>query len=234
MWRLPDRPERGIGPRARAGDCLVHRTREVDMFSLFPKEEDFFSLFRRQVALVRKGCDQLNDMVVSFDNLDARARELKDTEHEGDLVTHELFERLNRTFITPIEREDIHDLASGLDDVLDAAEAIGSRLVLFRINKMTPEAVQLASILARCGAQLEQVVGNLKGFKNLMGFAIEINRLENEADHISREVVADLFSGAHDLLDVMRWKEIYGRLEGATDRCEDVANTIEAIVLKNR
>jgi hypothetical protein len=203
-------------------------------FSLFPRDEDFFTLFHKQGELVREGCRQLHEMMEKFDQLEERARQLKDLEHQGDLVTHEIFERLNRTFITPLERDDIHDLASGLDDVLDAAEAAGNRLLLFKIAKPTPQAVQLTSILARSGAQVEQAVAHLKDFKNLMGFTIEINRLENEADTISREVVADLFAGAHDLLDVMRWKEIYGRLENATDLCEDVANTIEAIVLKSR
>ena len=204
------------------------------MFSLFPKEEDFFSLFKQQAALVRKGCDLLHEMMEKFDDLDARARALKKVEHEADLVTHELFERLNRTFITPLEREDIHDLASGLDDVLDAAEAIGSRIVMFGIERPTPQALQMTAILARCGAQIEQAVGGLKDLKHLMSFTIEINRLENEADTISRQVVADLFSGRHEVLDVLRWKEIIGRLEDAADKCEDVANTIESIVLKNR
>jgi predicted phosphate transport protein (TIGR00153 family) len=203
-------------------------------FSLFPQDEDFFTLFRKQASLVRRGCDQLNEMVERFDNLETRARDLKDTEHDGDLVTHEIFERLNRTFITPLEREDIHNLASGLDDVLDAAEAIGSRFVLFKVPKATPQAIQLTGILARCGTQIEQAVDRLKDFKNLSGFTIELNRLENEADHISRQVVADLFTGKHELLDIMRWKELYGRLENAADLCEDVANTIESIVLKNR
>jgi hypothetical protein len=204
------------------------------MFSLFPKEEDFFTLFRRQAALVRQTCDLLVEMMERFDDLEARARRLKDLEHDADLVAHELFERLNRTFITPLEREDIHDLGSGLDDVLDAVEAIGSRIVLFRIQHPTPEARQLALILAKCGAQIERAVDHLKDLKNLMSFTIELNRLENEADAISRQAVADLFDGSHEVLDVMRWKEIYGRLEGAADKCEDVANTIEAIVLKNR
>lgn len=203
-------------------------------FSLFPREEDFFTLFSRQAQLVRQGCDALHEMVERYDQLETRAKALKEIEHQGDLVTHEIFERLNRTFITPLEREDIHNLASGLDDVLDAAEAIGSRFLLFNVPAATPQAVQLTRIIGASGRQIEQAVGNLKGFKNLMAFTIEINRLENEADHISREAVADLFSGRHDLLDVMRWKELYGRLEGAADRCEDVANTIEAIVLKSR
>lgn len=207
---------------------------EAAMDWLFPREEDFFALFRKQAVLVRSGCDQLHQMMSSFDDIEARAKKLKEVEHEGDLVTHELFERLNRTFVTPLEREDIHDLASGLDDVLDAAEAIGSRILLFNIQQSTPDAVRLTEILQRSGEQIEKAVEGLKGFKNLKAFTIEINRLENEADIISRNAVADLFSGRHNMLDVLRWKEIYGRLENAADQCEDVANTIEAIVLKSR
>lgn len=203
-------------------------------FSLFPQDEDFFVLFQKQGGLVREGCVQLHDMVTRFDDLDERARRLKDVEHQGDLVTHEIFERLNRTFITPLEREDIHALASGLDDVLDAVEAIGSRIVMFHVPAMTPQAVELSRILVDCGDQIERALHHLKDFKNLMAFTIELNRLENEADAISRDVVADLFSGKHEFLDVLRWKEIYGRLENAADQCEDVANTIESIVIKNR
>jgi predicted phosphate transport protein (TIGR00153 family) len=204
------------------------------MFSLFPREEDFFLLFRKQAELVRLSCDQLHEMMEKFDRLEERAKALKETEHRADLVTHELFERLNRTFITPLEREDIHDLASGLDDVVDAAEAIGSRLVLYRIPASRPEAVRMTAILAACGREIEKAVDNLKNMRNLMSFTIEINRLENEADGISRQVVADLFTGHEEILDIMRWKEIYGRLENAADQCEDVANTIESIVIKSR
>ena len=204
------------------------------MFSLFPKEEDFFVLFRKQAALARAGCEQLQQMTERFDDLEARAKALKDVEHQGDLVTHEIFERLNRTFITPLEREDIHSLASGLDDVLDAVEAIGSRLVLYKVRSTTPQAIRLATILTECSVQIEHAVDHLKDLKNLMEFTIEIHRLENEADSISRDVVADLFSGHHDVLDIMRWKEIYARLENGADHCEDVANTIESIVVKSR
>ncbi len=204
------------------------------MFSLFPKQEDFFDLFKKQGAEVRRGCDLLLDMMEHFEDLENKATRLKDVEHQGDLITHELFEKLNRTFITPLEREDIHDLASGLDDVLDAVEAIGTRLVLFRVTRVTPEAIKLARIIVQCGNQVEQAVAHLKDFKNLMAFTIELNRLENEADVISRNAVADLFNGGYDPIDVLRWKELYGRLEAATDLSEDVANTIESIVLKNR
>jgi len=181
------------------------------MFSLFPKDENFFELFRVQAKLVRQGSEQLEEMVQKFDRLEERSKALKDVEHQGDLVAHELFERLNRTFITPLDREDIHGLASGLDDVLDAVEAIASRIVLFRITNTTPQAQKLTRIVAECGVQIEQAVEHLKDFKGLMPFTIEINRLENEADGLSRQAVADLFTGQHDFLDVIRWKEIYGR-----------------------
>jgi hypothetical protein len=204
------------------------------MFSLFPKQEDFFTLFRRQAELAHKGADLLHQMMQRYDRLDERAQELKAVEHEADGVTHEVFAKLNRSFVTPLEREDIHDLASGLDDVLDAVEAIGTRLVLFKIPNSTPAAIQLTQIIATAAAQIENAVEHLRDSSNLLDHTVEINRLENEADNVSRHAVADLFSGTHDLLDVMRWREIYGRLEGAADKCEDVANTIEAIVLKNQ
>jgi len=205
------------------------------MFSLFPREEDFFALFRKQSAFVRQATGMLHEMVSQFDRLEERARQLKAVEHEADQVTHEVMNRLNKTFITPLEREDIHDLASNLDDVVDAAEALGSRLVLFQIRQSTPEAKKLTAILAAAGEQIDQAINRLKGSgAELNPYLVEINRLENEADAVSRQVVADLFSGPHEVLDILRWREIYGRLENAADKCEDVADTIEAIILKSR
>ena len=204
------------------------------MLTIFPKQEDFFTLFQKQGAVVREGCDLLLDMLEHFENVEQKAAKLKEVEHRGDLITHEIFGKLNSTFITPLEREDIHGLASSLDDVLDAVEAIGSRMVLFCVKQPTPEAIKLARIMAQAGIQIEQAAGQLRDMKKLMPYTIELNRLENEADEISRGVVADLFNGKHDPIDVLRWKELYGRLEAAADMGEDVANIIEAIVLKNR
>ena len=204
------------------------------MISLFPKQEDFFTLFEKQGSVVREGCDLLLDMAEHFENVEQKATKLKQVEHEGDLITHEIFEKLNRTFITPLEREDIHGLASSLDDVLDAVEAIGSRFVLFRVKQVTPEAIKLSRIVAQSGVQIEKAVTLLRDFEKLVPITIELNRLENEADEISRAVVAELFNGGHDPIDVLRWKELYGRLEAAADMGEDVANILEAIVLKNR
>jgi predicted phosphate transport protein (TIGR00153 family) len=204
------------------------------MFNLIPREVRFFDLFERQSEHIITASKLLHDLVHNFSDARAKAHAIKEVEHQGDLVTHEIVKRLNTTFITPIDREDILALASGLDDVLDSAEAIGTRLVLFKIGHSTPEARHLTAILDQCGGQIDQAVERLRDMRNLMAFTIEINRLENEADVISRHAVADLFTGNHDMLDVLRWKEIYGRLENAADNCEDVANTIEAIVLKSR
>ena len=204
------------------------------MISLFPKHEDFFTLFEKQGSVVCQGCELLLDMVEHFENVEQKAAKLKEVEHDGDLITHEIFAKLNRTFITPLEREDIHGLTSSLDNVLDAVEAIGSRFVLFRVKQVTPEAIQLARIVAQGGVQIEKAVKQLRDYDKLMPYTIELNRLENEADEISRRVVADLFNGGHDPIDVLRWKELYGRLEAAADMGEDVANILEAIVLKNQ
>ena len=204
------------------------------MFSLFPREEDFFTLFRKQSGFVRQASGMLNEMVTRFDRLEERAREIKAVEHEADQVTHELMNRLHKTFITPLEREDIHDLASNLDDVVDAVEALASRLVLFQIRQSTPETRQLTGIISAAADQIDQAITHLTDSTELSPYLVEINRLENEADAVSRQVMADLFSGRHDVLDVLRWREIYGRLENAADKCEDVANTIEAIILKSR
>jgi predicted phosphate transport protein (TIGR00153 family) len=200
---------------------------------LFPREENFFDLFRKQAAIVHQGADLLVAMVRDYTDLEQKAKTLREVEHQGDQITHEIFERLNRTFVTPIEREDIHALASGLDDVLDSVEAIASRFVLLRIEKPTPECLALVDIIDKAAEEIVKAVDHLKDLRTLMSFTIEINRLENVADVISRDVVAALFDGKRDALDVLRWKEIYGRLEATADQCEDIANIIEAIVLKN-
>ncbi len=203
------------------------------MLRIFPRQEDFFDLFKKQADTVHQGAALLTTMVRDYTELDQKAKGLRDIEHQGDQITHEIFARLNRTFITPLEREDIHALASGLDDVLDSVEAIGSRFLLLRIPRPTPECIEMVEIIDKAVDEIVKAVAHLKDLRTLMSFTIEINRLENEADAISRNVVAALFNGGHDAMDVLRWKEIYGRLEATADQCEDIANIIEAIVLKN-
>ena len=203
------------------------------MIRLFPRDEDFFALFKKQAATVHQGCEQLGVMVRDYTDIEQKAKALRDVEHQGDQITHEIIERLNRTFITPLEREDIHALAGRLDDVLDSVEAIASRFVLLRIAQPTPQCIALVDIIDRAADEIVKAVDRLKELKTLVTFTIEINRLENEADAISRDVLADLFNGGHEVMDVLRWKEIYGRLEATADQCEDIANIIESIVLKN-
>ncbi len=161
------------------------------------------------------------------------ATEINVLEHRGDEVIHELFTRLNQTFITPLDPEDIHSLGSRLDDVLDGMEALVNRLVLFRITHTTPQMIRLLKIIAEAATVIDHAVRELRFFDGLTDYTIEINRLENEADTISRESLGALFDDSHDAIEIIKWKEIYGRLEACADLCEDVADVIEAIVLKN-
>ena len=140
---------------------------------------------------------------------------------------------MNRTFITPFDREDIHALASALDDVLDNIEGVSSRFALFQIKSITPESVHLISIIEKSCLAIQDAVKNLRDFKRVQEYCVQINQLENEADHISRASTARLFEDAADFRELIKWKELYGRLEATTDDCEDVANILEGIVVKN-
>jgi uncharacterized protein len=203
------------------------------MLRLLPKETRFFDLFGSQAAKVREAAVALHEMASHYEQVPEKARHIKVLETQGDHITHDIIDRLNRTFITPFDREDIHALASALDDVLDNIEGVASRLALFEIRSVTPETVQLTSIIEQaCGGILE-AVSNLRDFNKITDHLIEINHLENEADHISRTTTAKLFREEADFRELIKWKEIYGRLEATTDDCEDVANILEGIVVKN-
>lgn len=201
-----------------------------------PRDEKFYDLFESSVKKVVQGAMQLEDMIRDFKEVALKAKEIKDTEHEGDVITHETIEMLNRTFITPLDREDIHNLITALDDVLDYIEACAERLYLFKIGQTNEEAMMLVGILVKTVKEVEQAVSRLrrlKGAGSIMKHCIEINRLENEGDYVGRAAVAKLFEPGSDPLEVIKWKEIYETLENAIDRCEDVANVLEGIVLKN-
>ena len=201
-----------------------------------PRDEKFYDLFESSVKKVVQGAIQLEDMIRDFKEVALKAKGIKDTEHEGDVVTHETIEMLNRTFITPLDREDIHNLITALDDVLDYIEACAERLYLFKIVQTNEEAMMLVGILVKTVKEVEQAVSRLrrlKGADSIMKHCIEINRLENEGDYVGRAAVAKLFEPGSDPLEVIKWKEIYETLENAIDRCEDVANVLEGIVLKN-
>ena len=203
---------------------------------LLPREEDFFTLFERHAALTVEGAVQFAKLVSGGQNVKALAARIKEIEHETDVITHTCVERLHTTFITPIDRDDIHRLITRMDDVMDFVESASERIALYELREMTPEARELADVLVRATETLVIAVGGLRDLKKtqvILDACIEVNRLENEGDEILRNAVATLFREATDPLLVMKWKEIYEALENATDRCEDVANIIEGVVLEH-
>jgi hypothetical protein len=203
-------------------------------FSLFPKNERFFDLFQLSASNIRLAAEQFLNMVKDFTNVEEKANRLKEVESTGDSITHEIIELLNSSFITPLDREDIYALAGKLDDVLDEIEGVGSRMHLFAVDKPTAECVELVEIVVRQTEVIERAIKNLKQFLGIKEYLVEIHRLENQADQISRRMTAKLFhNGSVDVVNLIKWKEIYSRLEHTTDRCEDVANVIEDIVVKN-
>ncbi|MCC6849072.1 MAG: DUF47 domain-containing protein [Deltaproteobacteria bacterium] len=203
---------------------------------LLPREEDFFSLFERHSALTVEGAKQFVKLVSGGQNVRALAARIKEIEHETDVITHACVERLHTTFITPIDRDDIHRLITRMDDVMDFVESASERIALYELRDMTPEVRELADVLVRAAEALVTAIGGLRDFKKtqvILDACIEVNRLENEGDEILRNAVATLFRETTDPLLVMKWKEVYEALENATDRCEDVANIIEGVVLEH-
>jgi len=198
-----------------------------------PKEEKFFDMFSASARNVLEGAKALKDLVYNYTDVERKVLNIEQIEHQGDNVFHEIMDKLNKTFITPIEREDIHKLASELDDVLDAIEGIASRLNNFKIPQPTLECIRLVNIIYEAVTQIEKAVSDLKHFRSLLPFCIEINRLENEADQISQQMIGRLLDEEPDWRVAIKWKEIYARLETAADHCENIANVIEGIVLKS-
>ena len=195
-------------------------------------EETFFELFVRDTTTLIAAAEQLLDLITNYgDDLPGKAERLHDLEHKGDDITHEIMKRLNSTFVTPMDREDIHALASTLDDVMDHMDAAADLLVLHKIERPLPEMKSQADLLVRAARTTEQAFRTLPSF-DLGQYLEEINRLENEGDKIYRQGVADLFSGDYKAMDVLKWKDVIDELEEALDRLEDVANTLEGIALK--
>lgn len=199
---------------------------------LIPREESFFDLFEKLAATVCLGAEELLAVLSDFTDIERKTQRVLDIEHEGDELTHEVIRRLNTSFITPFDREDIHHLASGLDDVLDNVEAAAEYLRLHAIEQPLPQMVSMAQTLARAAAITAEAMPRLRDLKNLDDYWVEINRLENEGDRFYRRTIAELFSGDHKAMDVLKYKEIIEEIEQAMDRLEDVANIVESIVLK--
>jgi predicted phosphate transport protein (TIGR00153 family) len=195
-------------------------------------EETFFELFVKLATVLVAGAEQLLDLIGNYDEgRGAKAKRLADLEHEADDITHEIMTKLNSTFVTPMDREDIHSLASTLDDVMDHIDAAGDLLVLHKIERPLPEMKSQADLLVRAARTTLEALGRLPDF-HLSEYWVEINRLENEGDKLYRQSIADLFSGDYKAMDVLKWKDICDELEEALDRLEDVANNLEAIALK--
>ncbi len=203
-------------------------------FGLIPREEAFFDLFKKAAHNMIEGSRLLKDMMENFHDPVAQARRIKDVEHVGDGITHDIALRLNQTFITPIDREDIHDLASALDDILDVSEAIADRFVLYKVTKPTDMSIKLADILYRASVAVGSGVDRLGlAHPQLTECSVQVNSLENEADRVSRDAISALFEKENDPMAVIKLKEIYEGFEAGTDRCEDVANILERIALKH-
>jgi predicted phosphate transport protein (TIGR00153 family) len=198
-----------------------------------PREDNFFEMFNALAENCHQGAQVLVEMFQKDDGAEKYAERIKDIEHTGDNLTHTLLTRLNQTFVTPFDREDIQALSSRIDDVLDLIDAAASRIVTYKISHIRPGVADLAQILYETTRQVVVVVGALNKHDAVLEKCIEINRLENEADRLSRILIARLFDEEKDPVQIIKWKEIIEVIEAAVDKCEDVANVIETVTLKN-
>jgi len=202
-------------------------------FSLLPRDEQFFDLFRKVADEIRSAAVLLEDMLASDAPDDAKADAIRDAEHRCDALTHDTIQRLHRTFVTPFDREDLYAMASALDDVMDAIDQSAQLLRLYRIKVVRPGARELAHTVSASAERIHQALDALEGRRPVQPHAVEINRLENEADRAYAVAIAALFDNETDPVTIIKWKEIFEALEFITDCCEDVANVIESVVVKH-
>jgi predicted phosphate transport protein (TIGR00153 family) len=202
-------------------------------FRLVPRDDSFFALFVRQAKNVEEGAQVLFDIIAEFDGVRERAKRLRQLEHEGDDLTHEIMRRLNTVFVTPLDHEDIHLLATTLDDVLDHMEAAADLFVLHKIDAPLPDMKAQADVLVRATRTIREALEQLPNYKMLPPYWIEVDRLENEGDRLYRQMIADLFDGDHRALDVLKMRDICDELEAAIDRTEDLSDVLEGIALKH-
>jgi len=206
------------------------------MFSLIPKEMVFFDLFEDAAKNAHQGALALQELLADFTNVPDKVRRIKDIEHAGDKITHEVIDRLNRTFITPIDREDIHELACRIDDIIDLIDTAVNRMVIYKVRQSTPEALELARCLHHSTGLIVTAVSLLRDMKESRRIheqCVAIQTQENEADKIMQTALEKLFANNHDPIEIIKWKDLYEEIESATDRCEDVANVLDSIVLKH-
>ena len=198
-----------------------------------PREEKFFELFVEDAQNVLAAARLLEEFFRSYGERERLASQLRDLEHRGDRLSHEIGQRLERTFVTPFDREDIHQLISRLDDVLDFIEEVADTCILYKIDAPTPTAHEQAEILVKQVEEIVRALEKLRRFRDIGPHWIEIHRLENEGDRIARKAIADLFTNGNDPIEIIKWKDLYALLEDAIDSCEDAANVIERIVVKH-
>ena len=198
-----------------------------------PKDREFFDIFEEAALNIARAGEMLEEMLRGFPESAHLAREILLCEQNGDRVTHDIFSRLNQTFVTPIDREDILELASALDDVVDLTEEVSDFLVLYKVEAPMDPAERLATILKDACRQIAKAVPRMRTFGDISHYVVEIHRLENEGDRVSREAMASLFENGIDPMVVIRWKDVFDRLEGAIDASERVANLLSGIVIKN-
>jgi predicted phosphate transport protein (TIGR00153 family) len=198
-----------------------------------PRDRAYFELFEEAGQNLLHASDLLDRMLRNFPDSKLLARDILICEQEGDRITHDIIDRLNHTFVTPIDREDILALASALDDIVDYTEEVADYLGLYKIEAPMDQAIKLAHVLLAASRQVAGAIPRLRGFSDISRYTVEINRLENEGDRITREAVASLFDNGIDPMVVIRWKDLFERLEAAIDATERVANILEGIVIKN-
>lgn len=206
------------------------------MRRLLPREEPFFDFFDKAAANANEAARALEQLLTNYTRVEDKVAAIVELEHRGDFITHEIAERLNKTFLTPIERDDIHALASALDNVVDRTEAAADALLLYQVQQPTEEARELAHILVEMTERMRDAVTQLrhpKQYVKVRESVVEINRLENVADKVARSALAKLVNHRDELFELIRWRDIYDQLERATDDCEDVADVLESIVLKH-
>jgi predicted phosphate transport protein (TIGR00153 family) len=198
-----------------------------------PRDRHFFDLFEEAGGNILRAAGLLEEMLRDFPERSELARDILICEQDGDRITHDIIQRLNKTFVTPIDREDIYELASALDDVVDYTEEVADYLGLYKIEAPMAQSQELAKVLHGCARQISEAMPRLRGFQDISHYTVEINRLENDGDRITREAIASLFDNGIDPMVVIRWKDIFERLEEAIDAAERVANILEGIVIKN-
>jgi len=207
----------------------VPRLRQI----FVPREEEFFDLFEEAAGNILRAAELLERMLRTYPEHGELARDILICEQDGDRITHDIIRRLNQTFVTPIDREDIYQLAGRLDDVVDFIEEVADFLGLYKIEAPMEQAQSMSRVLLDAARQLEQAMPRMRNFGDIHHFTVEINRLENEGDRLMREALASLFQEGIDPIVVIRWKDIYDRLENGIDSTETVANILENIVIKN-